>query len=65
MGDLLIMGDFSITERGKHTNQQTDTQTHQYHESAWPRGWVKSKLQKYKTLKMQKYKWHIFRRKKV
>ena len=29
------------------TNKQTHTQTHQYHDSAWPRGRAECKLTKY------------------
>ena len=40
MGGFLIMGDFwNMGEGGdKHIDTQTDRQTHQYHDSAWPRG---------------------------
>ena len=41
MIDVLIwnMGEYDIGENtgDKHAYTQTDTQTHQYHESAWPR----------------------------
>ena len=31
------MVDFPITGGDTHTSKQTDTHTHQYHDSAWPR----------------------------
>ena len=39
MSDSWITGDFSmIDEGGKQKNKQTDRHTHQYQDSAWPKG---------------------------
>ena len=60
MGDSWIMGDFSIMGDGgqthKHTDKQTDGQTHQYHDLNWPKGRAEWKKKKQKSQNISKNK---------